>query len=155
MIDKKLILEKYTDLQIAELDHDLIGMFKACIEWMRVVIKQMPDLNYNLPDYPYAGYIKLHPHLPKPKDRIFIRKLAGHLFQRSDITLEERFLEIYKTIITIMYVFHFPVDILLEYSKNDIVITRELAKDILLQDGMSKNWIKEPSGYDFSKVLYR
>jgi hypothetical protein len=51
-----------------------------------------------------------------------------------------------------MYAYHLPVEKMVELSKQG-EINRELALETLLNDKMSPNWIKEPSGRDFTGIM--
>jgi hypothetical protein len=51
------------------------------------------------------------------------------------------------------YIYHMPTEKMVEASLQDKEFTREESKEMLLADNMSPNWLKEPSGKDFTAIM--
>ena len=84
------------------------------------------------------------------------RKLLKYAmrFQEKSIPYNIVLQNIYITIIAGIQLYHMPLYEMLEMSKDTTKeYSREEILELLLKDGMSPNWIKEPSGKDFTNLL--
>ena len=150
---KSDILDAYRNFQIADFDDDLIGLSKSVIEWMKVLRAELPNETFpenNPPD----NYYKLHPHFPRYELRLNIRDgLNFTVNHQKEDEYSVKLLNIYVLLLVITYLYHLPTEQIIKKSLEDNDIDRDIVKEMLLDDGMSPNWIKEPSGKDFSLVL--
>jgi len=146
------IIQCFNNFQIADLDDDMVGMCKTLIEFMSEIRRQL-----NLMELPKSeppeNFYKLDPHQPKMEQRKNYRKfLAFAVKKQNDSDENVVLMNIFVTLQIGVYTYHMPMEKMLELSKLDS-ITRELAQETLLIDKMSPNWIKEPSGKDFSAIM--
>lgn len=148
------ILQCFNTFQITDLDDDMIGMCKSFVDWMKEIRRQIPNEEYPSSEMP-NNYYKLQPHQPKMELRKNYRKLLSACVRRQDESNEAtKLLNIYVTIMVGMYLYHMPVEKMIELGKNvDEEFTRENSENLLLEDTMSPNWIKEPSGKDFTAIM--
>ena len=148
------ILQRYDSFQIAELDDDMVGMCKAFTDWLIELSDQLGQENIPSVEPPDAFY-KLNPHQPKMELRRNYRRFLSFAVRRQDesLSISEKLTNIYIAVIAGMYIFHMPVDKMIERSKTLKELSREDAKKMLLEDKMSPNWLKEPSGKDFSAIM--
>lgn len=152
MIDE--ILDRYNNLQIAELDDDMIGMCKAFVDFLIELRDRIGEDNIPQAEAP-DNFYKLSPHQPKMELRKNYRKFLSFAVRRQeeDLDLSTKLINIYVAVLAGVYLFHMPVDKMIERSKTMKEMTREEAKKMLLDDKMSENWIKEPSGKDFTAIM--
>jgi lipid II:glycine glycyltransferase (peptidoglycan interpeptide bridge formation enzyme) len=64
-----------------------------------------------------------------------------------------RTLNVYVVVLAATYLYHMPTEQLVKASESDSEFTREMAQAMLLEDSMSPNWLKEPSGKDFTAIM--
>lgn len=147
------IIEKFDAFQIADLDDDMIGMCKSFVDWMVEIRKQLP--NETLPEAePPFNFYKLDPHQPKMELRKNYRKLLAYSVKGQEGDDDKvKLMNIYVAIIAGLYLYHMPVEKMIERSQTLEDILREDAQEMLLNDNMSPNWIKEPSGKDFTAIM--
>jgi hypothetical protein len=146
------MIECFDTFQIADLDDDMISMCKALVDWM-VEIRSQIDLNL-LPvaEAPFNFY-KMDPHQPRMELRKNYRKMLAHAVKYQKEENEEvKLINIYVTILAGTYIYHMPTQKMIELSAFG-TIDRETAKETLLTDNMSPNWLKEPSGKDFTAIM--
>ena len=149
----------YNNIQITDFDDDIIGLAKSFIETLQTLNyllsnKHVTEIINNI-TFPF-NYIKIHPHFPKMEYRKNYRKLLKYAmrFQEKSIPYNIVLQNIYITIIAGIQLYHMPLYEMLEMSKNTTKeYSREEILELLLKDGMSPNWIKEPSGKDFTNLL--
>ena len=146
------IIKRLDDFQIADLDDDMVGMYKALVDWMIEIHTQLPDGEFPDPEPPHNFY-KMDPHQPRMELRKNLRKLLAHATKfQEDADDEVKLLNIYVAVLAAFYIYHMPVEKAVELSKSS-EITREVAQETLLVDKMSPNWLKEPSGRDFTAIM--
>lgn len=148
-----LILQRYDNIQIADLDDDIIGLCKAFIEFLQEVRALVPNAEYPNPSPPEKFY-KLSPHFPKMEQRKNYRKFLSYAVRRQQEENENvKLLNMYAGVLAGMYIYHMPVEEMIKLSELSEEISRKQIETILLDDKMSPNWIKEPSGKDFSAIM--
>jgi hypothetical protein len=146
------IIKRFDDFQIADLDDDMVGMYKALVDWMVEIRTQLPNGEFPDPEPPHNFY-KMDPHQPRMELRKNLRKLLAHATKfQQDADDEVKLLNIYVAVLAAFYIYHMPVEKAVELSKGT-EITREVAQETLLADNMSPNWLKEPSGRDFTAIM--
>lgn len=146
------IIQCFDNFQIADLDDDMVGMCKTLVEFMSEIRRQLNLVE--LPkNEPPENFYKLDPHQPKMEHRKNYRKfLAFAVKKQNDPDESVMLMNIFVAVQVGIYTYHMPMEKMLELSKLD-KITRETAQEILLIDKMSPNWIKEPSGKDFTALM--
>ncbi len=146
------IIQCFNNFQIADLDDDMVGMCKTLIEFMSEIRQQLNLME--LPkNEPLENFYKLEPHQPKMEHRKNYRKfLAFAVKNQNDLDESVLLTNIFVALQIGVYTYHMPIEKMLELSKLN-EITREVAQEILLVDKMSPNWIKEPSGKDFTAIM--
>jgi hypothetical protein len=146
------IIRCFDGFQIADLDDDMVGMGKAFVDWMAEIRQQVDPSKLPQPEPPFNFY-KLDPHQPSMQLRKNYRKMCAHAVKYQQETDDEiKLINIYVTILAGMYIYHMPVEKFVELSSLGS-IDRKTAKDVLLNDNMSPNWLKEPSGKDFTAIM--
>lgn len=146
------IIQCFNNFQIADLDDDMIEIFKTMVEWMIEIRSQIDCLKLPEPEEPF-NYYKLDPHQPKMELRKNYRKLLAHAVKyQEEENIEIKLINIYVAIQAGMYLYHMPIKKINEMFQQK-EITRELSLRVLLEDNMSPNWIKEPSGKDFTAIM--
>ena len=146
------IIQLFNNLQIADLDDDMIGICKAFVDFMAEIKNIVGEDNLPVTEKPNNFY-KLQPHLPRMELRTNYRKFLGYAVKRQEEDDEQvKLINIHVALQAGMCVYHMPVEKMIELS-NQGELTRELALETLLNDDMSPNWIKEPSGRDFSAIM--
>jgi hypothetical protein len=149
----KDILDAFDAFQVTDLDDDMAGMCKALVDWMKLIRTQVPAESLP-PAEPPTRFYKMNPHQPKMELRKNLRKMMAHACkyqQEEDETV--RILNVYVVVLAAGYLYHMPTELLVQASQSDEEFTREMAEKILLDDGMSPNWLKEPSGKDFTAIM--
>jgi len=146
------ILDLYNKFQIADLDDDMVGMCKALVDWMAEIEQQVDPYKLPAPEAP-ENFYKLDPHQPKMELRKNYRKILAYAVRYQKETEEEiKLINLYVTIQAGMYLYFMPAEKMYAVSRGG-EITREVAKELLLADNMSPNWLKEPSGKDFTAIM--
>lgn len=147
------ILEAFNRFQIADLDDDMVGMCVELVNWLKVCRSNFPNNNFSQPVTPETFY-KLDPHQPRMELRKNLRKMMAHAvkYQKEDDELTKT-QNIFTVVLTATYIYHMPTDKMFEASLSSSEFTRDLAKEMLLNDNMSPNWLKEPSERDFSAIM--
>lgn len=146
------IINAFNEFQIADLDDDMVGMCKALVDWMAEVRQQIDPSKLPQPESPHNFY-KLDPHQPKMELRKNYRKMCAHAVKYQQETDDEiKLINIYVTILAGLYIYHMPVEKMVELSSAGS-IDRAAAQEVLLNDNMSPNWLKEPSGKDFTAIM--
>jgi hypothetical protein len=146
------IIQAFDTFQIADLDDDMVGMCKALVDWMVEIRSQIDPSLLPVAEAPFNFY-KMDPHQPKMELRKNYRKMLAHAVKYQKEEDEEvKLINIYVTILAGTYLYHMPTEKMVEQSTTGI-IDRETAKEILLSDNMSPNWLKEPSGKDFTAIM--
>ena len=147
------IIKAFNDFQIADLDDDMVGMYKALVDWIKVLRVEAPQVTFPDAEVPEKFY-KMDPHQPKMELRKSVRKMMSHAvkYQEEEDT-ETKIINIYIVILAATYIYHMPSEKMAALSLSNEEFTRDAAKDILLNDNMSPNWLKEPSGRDFTAIM--
>ena len=148
------IIKAFNDFQIADLDDDMVGMCKTLVDWMKVLRVEAPQVTFPDAEAP-GGFYKLDPHQPKMELRKTLRKMLSHAvkYQGDDIDNDIKIINIYVVILAATYIYHMPSEKMATLSLSNEEFTRDIAKDVLLNDNMSPNWLKEPSGRDFTAIM--
>lgn len=146
------IIECFDNFQIADLDDDMVGMCKAFVDWMVEIRQQVDETKLPKPEPP-SKFHKLDPHQPRMEMRKNYRKACAHAVKyQQEKNTEIQLINIYVTILAGLYIYHMPVEKMVELSQSSS-IDRDVAKETLLEDNMSPNWLKEPSGRDFTAIM--
>ena len=147
------IIKAFNDFQIADLDDDMVGMCKALVDWMKVMREEAPQSTFPNAHAPQNFY-KLDPHQPKMELRKNIRKMMAHAVKyQGYVDDETKIINIYVVTLAASYIYHMPTDKMVDAALDNEVFTREKAQALLLKDNMSPNWLKEPSGNDFTAIM--
>ena len=148
------IIKAFNDFQIADLDDDMVGMCKTLVDWMKVLRAEAPQVTFPDAVAP-GGFYKLDPHQPKMELRKTLRKMLSHAvkYQGDDIDNDIKINNIYVVILAATYIYHMPSEKMATLSLSKEEFTRDVAKEVLLNDNMSPNWLKEPSGRDFTAIM--
>lgn len=149
------IIKCYNTFQITDYDDDMIGICKSFVDFVKEIRRQI--LNEELPDTePPSNFYKLQPHQPRMELRKNYRKMLAYSVKNqneSDETI--KLLNLYVAILAGTYIYHMPTEKITEASKHiNTEFTRKDSETMLLDDKMSPNWIKEPSGRDFTAIMY-
>ena len=148
------IIDCFNTFQITDLDDDMIGMCKSFVDWMKEIRRQIPDEEFPPSEPPY-NFFKMQPHQPKMELRKKYRKLLSACVRKQEDSDEiVKLLNVYVIIMVGIYLYHMPIEKMIEHGKEvDKEFSRKNAEDLLLEDTMSPNWIKEPSGKDFTAIM--
>lgn len=146
--------EIHYKFQHADFDNDLISMFSIMVEWLRELNKQGKDLSIDFPKVEEPErWVKLDPHFPDPNIRDNIRFALSDVF-KVDETIPESLvlLNLHSSIFAAAFMYQLSPFKLEEFMYSDEEIVRDDVKNILLEYGMSENWIKNPSDQDYSNL---
>ena len=147
------IIKAFNDFQIADLDDDMVGMCKALVDWMKVLRAEASQATFPNAQAPQNFY-KLDPHQPKMELRKSMRKMMAHAVKyQSDVDDETKIINIYVVTLAASYIYHMPTDKMVGAALDNEEFTRDKAQVLLLEDNMSPNWLKEPSGRDFAAIM--
>lgn len=150
---KENLIQAFNNFQIADLDDDMVGMCKALVDWIKVIRLELGE--EPLPEVePLQNFYKLDPHQPRMELRKNFRQglaFATKGQQEGDYQLKLK--NLYVVVISGTYVYHMPTEQIKEAGLKDEEFTREDSKNMLLSDNMSPNWLKEPSGRDFTAIM--
>jgi hypothetical protein len=147
------IIEKFDQFQIADLDDDMVGMCKSLVDWMIEIQTQVDSSKLPEPEAPFNFY-KMDPHQPRMELRKNYRKFLAHAVKYQKEEDEEvKLINLYVAIQAGTYLYHMPTEKMVARSKEPTEITREESQEMLLNDNMSPNWLKEPSGKDFTAIM--
>jgi hypothetical protein len=150
---KDSIVNAFDFFQIADLDDDMVGMCKALVDWMKVLRAEIPGKKFPAAEPPERFY-KMDPHQPKMELRKNLRKMMAHSVKyQTEEDFATKIKNIYVTLLATTYIYHMPTEKIVEASLQDKEFTREEAKEMLLADNMSPNWLKEPSGKNFTAIM--
>lgn len=149
------IIKCFDAFQIADLDDDMIGMCQSFVEFIKEIRRQIPDEVFPENEPPFNFY-KLQPHQPRMELRKNYRKmLAFSVKNQNELNDTIRLINLYVALLAGTYIYHMPTEKMIEASKDtDKEFTRKDSETMLLDDKMSPNWIKEPSGRDFTAIMY-
>lgn len=147
------IIKAFNDFQIADLDDDMIGMCKSLVDWMKVLRAEAPQATFPDTEAP-ENFYKLDPHQPKMELRKNMRKMMAHAVKyQGDVDDETKIINIYVVTLAASYIYHMPTDKMVAVAISNEEFTRDKAQVLLLEDNMSPNWLKEPSGKDFTAIM--
>ena len=147
------IIKAFNDFQIADLDDDMVGMCKALVDWMKVLRTEAPQATFPDTEVPQNFY-KLDPHQPKMELRKNMRKMMAHAVKyQGDVDEETKIINIYVATLAASYIYHMPTVKMVALALDNDEFTRDRAQVLLLEDNMSPNWLKEPSGRDFTAIM--
>jgi len=148
------IIKAFNDFQIADLDDDMVGMCKTLVDWMKGLRVEAPQVTFPDAVAP-ENFFKLDPHQPRMELRKTLRKMMSHVvkYQSDDIDNDTKIINIYVVILAGTYIYHMPSEKMAALSLGSEEFTRDDAKEELLNDNMSPNWLKDPSGRDFTAIM--
>lgn len=150
---KENIIQAYDAFQIADLDDDMVGMCKSLVDWMKVLRKEIPNEEFPAAEAP-SNFYKLDPHQPRMELRKNFRKMAAHAVKyQEEEDFATKIKNIYVVILAATYIYHMPTEEMVKAGMDNNEFTRDDAKNFLLNDNMSPNWLKEPSGRDFTAIM--
>ena len=150
---KENIIQAFDTFQIADLDDDMVGMCKALVDWMKVLRQEIPAEEFPNAEPPERFY-KMDPHQPRMELRKSLRKMMAHACKyQQEEDFNTKVVNVYVTILAGTYIYHMPTDAMVKAGLEDKEFTREDSKEMLLADNMSPNWLKEPSGKDFTAIM--
>lgn len=146
-----LLRELHCKFQDADYDDDIVSMAVALVNMGRWCWEQAEDLEITLekPGDPERFY-KMVPHFPSMKNRKSARNVLAMICKEEDRTLLVQ--NVFVTTFAVAYIYHFPTDKLFDMITAEEETERSTMKTVLLEDGMSPNLLKEPSGKDFSAI---
>lgn len=138
-------------IQHADYDDDLIGICTTITETLKYYKNKSKEFNIKLeePKEPF-NYIKMNPFVAQMKYRKNIRKVLSIASKEQNEII--RIQNVYIVLLATLYIYHFPIQELINLIDSNKDINRNIIQDILLKDGMSENWIKEPTDKDFTKL---
>ena len=149
---KENIIQAYNQFQIADLDDDMVGMCKALVEWIQVIRQELGE--DTLPEIdPLENFYKLDPHQPRMELRKNLRKTLAFAVKGQEEDEITKLKNIFVVLVSATYIYHMPTFEIVKAGKEDNEFTREDSKRMLLGDNMSPNWLKEPSGRDFTAIM--
>lgn len=150
-MDREKLKEMHVSWQITDFDDDIVGICYELVHWMREINNQAKNLNVIIPkpDAP-EKFFKLQPHFPKMQYRKNLRKVIVMALREEDDSL--CLTNLFTSLIAATYVYHMPSQAMYDIALSDKEFTREDSKQLLLDDTMSPNWLKEPSGRDFTAI---
>jgi len=150
---KDSIVAAFDTFQVADLDDDMVGMCKALVDWMKVIRQKLPDAELPAPEEP-ARFYKMNPHQPKMELRKNLRKMMAHAVKyQQEEDQDVKVVNVYVVILAATYLYHMPTEKMVEASLSLDEFTRADSERMLLDDDMSPNWLKEPSGKDFTAIM--
>lgn len=146
------IIKAFNSFQIADLDDDMVGMCKSLVDWIRLLRVESQNISFPNAEAP-KNFYKLDPHQPKMELRKSMRKMMAHAVKyQEEPDADTRTINIYIVTLAATYIYHMPTDKMI--AAVDIKeFTRDAAKELLLKDNMSPNWLKEPSNRDFTAIM--
>lgn len=140
------------DYLYASYDNDMVGMFTTTVNFFIFLRKNYVIDHFDVVYQP-ENYYKLEPHIPKQEIVENSRKLFKSLLQSNEDSIDIKVKNIYTALIGISFCYHFPVEMMNTYAILGNVIDRDIAIKTLERDGMSSNWIQDPSGKDYTEFL--
>lgn len=149
---KDQIINASNNFLICDLDNDMVGMCKALVDFLKLLRSYISEDEVPEILTPFNHY-KLDPHLPRMEVRINCREFLATTVKYSNYDNTEKLKNLFVLVSTITFFYHMPSEKILELSKNSEEFTRNDSQKLLLDDNMSPNWLKEPSGQDFSMCL--
>lgn len=150
---KDSIINAFDNFQIADLDDDMVGMCKALVDWMKVLRAEIPGEEFPAAEAP-ERFHKMDPHQPRMELRKNLRKMMAHSVKyQTEEDFATKIKNVYVTVLAATYIYHMPTEKMVEAGKETNEFTRDQSKEILLNDNMSPNWLKEPSGKDFTAIM--
>lgn len=150
-MNREKLIEDHNNFQFTDFDDDLVGMCHNLVHWMRAVSKQAQEHNLALPmpETP-DKFFKMQPHFPKMQYRKNLRKvIVMALREEND---EVCLINLFTALLAATYIYHMPSEKMYEIALSDAEFNREDSKNLLLDDTMSPNWLKEPSDRDFTAL---
>lgn len=150
---KESIIRAFDNFQIADLDDDMVGMCKALVDFMKVLRAELPGKIFPNAEPPERFY-KMHPHQPRMELRKNLRKLMAHAVKyQTEEDFSVKVINVYVVVLAATYVYHMPTEKMVQAGLNAAEFTRSDSQKMLLDDDMSPNWLKEPSGKDFTAIM--
>jgi hypothetical protein len=136
--------------QDTDYDDDIIGIMLALVNLEKWCQDEAAELDLNLEDPKDPDrFHKMQPHFPAMKYRKTARQVLAGVCKEGDKELLVH--NLHATVLAIAYIYHMPVAVMVEMARRGDV-TREQVLQALLDDGMSTNLPKDPSGKDFSAL---
>lgn len=135
----------------ASYDNDMVGMFATTVS-IFLYLRKNYIIDHFDTVYQPERYYKLEPHIPKQEIVENSRKLIKSLFLEED-SIDLKVKNLYTSLIGISFCYHFPVEIMNTYAILGNPIDRDISIKTLKRDGISDNWLQEPSGNDYSEFL--
>lgn len=150
---KQSIIDAYDNFQIADFDDDMVGMCKALVDWIKVLRAELPGEQFPTNEVP-EKFHKMHPHQPRMELRKNLRNALAHATKyQEEQDFAIKVMNLYVMILAATYVYHMPTEKMIEASLLSSEFTRKDSEKMLLDDDMSPNWLKEPSGRDFTAIM--
>jgi hypothetical protein len=136
--------------QDTDYDDDIIGIMLALVNLEKWCQEEAVELDLNLEDPKDPDrFHKMQPHFPAMKYRKTARQVLAGVCKEEDKGLLVH--NLHATVLAIAYIYHMPVAVMVKMAMRGDV-TREQVLQALLDDGMSTNLPKDPSGKDFSAL---
>ena len=137
---KSNIINIHNKLYESQKYDNIVNICKHLVELLREVSIQLSD--DELPEISAPnGYYKHPPHITRDSPRLSFREILNKAVNKETDDLKLKLSNIYVVVITGMYVYHMPVNELINLAESSKEITEDIIKEILLNDGMSPNWI--------------
>jgi hypothetical protein len=146
-----ILRDLHVSFQDADFDDDLVSLGKSLIDIMRWCHGEAKSAGFELsPTEVPERFHKMQPHFPAMKYRKAARPALAEACKIEDPEL--RVHNVHVVALAICYIYHLPVDVLRTLAETEEDTPREKVKQVLLDDDMSPNWLKDPSGRDFSAL---
>jgi hypothetical protein len=146
-----ILRDLHCGFQDTDYDDDIIGIMLSLVnldKWCREGAIEL-SIALEEPKEP-EKFHKMQPHFPSMKYRKTIRKILAGVCKEQDKALLIQ--NLHATVMAISYTYHMPTEVIIEMARRDSDVTRDEVLKALLDDGMSTNLPKEPSGKDFSAL---
>lgn len=146
-----LLRELHCKFQDADYDDDIVSLALSLVNIGRWCWEQAKDLEITLekPQDPERFY-KMVPHFPAMKNRVSARKVLAGICKEEDRTLLVQ--NVFVGAFAVAYIYHLPAQKMFDMIIAEEETDRLTVQAVLLDDGMSPNLLKEPSGKDFSAI---
>ena len=149
---KENIIKHTNNFLVASHDNDMIGMLVSIVNFMIYLRKNYTIDHYDVILHP-NNYYKFEPHIPKQEVVHNARNLITSLVKDSNDDVDVWVKNIYTVLVGIAFTYNMPVEAMNTYSVLGVEVNRVDGRNTLIRDGMSENWIQEPSNNDYTEFL--
>jgi len=146
-MNEDVYLKYYKEFKVADLDNDMVGICQSLTNYMIELRLFGPNCEMQ-PAIPPDSYFKHDPHLPRLELRDNLCKIFKSVYEDTSVG-EEKIINVYTLVLSAALVFNMPIGKMDEIAKTGKFISRDESKVMLLEDGMSPNWLIEPTGRNY------